>query len=107
MLAEYLGPSSLMMIIAKTQSAIDALVAYDGSGNVDESLGLYAFASSRGYSIDGKFQGLALSDIRYRHSLQPLPVMAHESRKILIHACRKFAAKVSARTFIQRLSGFD
>lgn len=64
MLAEFLTPKTLTLIITRTQSAVDALEVIT-NGQINRSVGLHGYARARGYTIpDTVFKVLALSDLQ-------------------------------------------
>lgn len=65
MLSEFLGVHSLLLIISRTQRGISALEEYDEQGNVIEHRGLHGLARHLGFTISGRYDTLALTDIRY------------------------------------------
>ncbi|KAJ7547469.1 hypothetical protein O6H91_08G087600 [Diphasiastrum complanatum] len=83
-LSEYIGLSTLLLIVCKSQQGIQALEAYDSNGDVDETKGLYGFAHSRGYKISGRYQAICLSDIKpYRHPDGQDPVDLQHCQNLL------------------------
>ncbi|CAM6128791.1 unnamed protein product [Calypogeia fissa] len=85
-LSAYMGVNVLLSIVVRTQRGADALEENDKYGNVDKTKGLHRFAEHRGVPLEGKFNILALTDVRpySRNDKEPAVNSSHPQRLLNI-----------------------
>lgn len=64
LLAAYLGIETMLAVVCKTETCVNALETYNRDGSVDKSSGLHGLGTSIGRSLDDPFLVICLENMR-------------------------------------------
>lgn len=64
LLAAYLGIETMLAVVCKTETCVNALETYNRDGLIDKSSGLHGLGTSIGRSLDDPFVIICLENMR-------------------------------------------